>query len=44
MGAGEEIIDADDVGALVQQALAEVRAQEAGAAGHQNALFEMHVP
>ena len=41
-GAGEEIVDADDIGALGQQALAQMRAEEAGAAGDQNALFEMH--
>ena len=36
LGAGEEVVDADDVVALGQQALAEVAAQEAGAAGNQN--------
>ena len=31
--AAEEIVDADDVGALTQQPFAQVRAQEARAAG-----------
>src|SRR5262249_19056237 len=42
LGAGEEIVDADEVGATLQQALAQMRAEKAGTAGHQNALFEMH--
>ena len=31
-GAGEEIVEADDIVAVVQQALAQMRAEEAGAA------------
>ena len=42
LGAGEEIVDADEIGAALQQALAQMRAEKAGPAGHQNALFEMH--
>ena len=34
-GASEEIIQADDIVAVVQQALTEVRAEEASAAGDQ---------
>ena len=41
-GAGEEVVDADHVGAHVEQPLAEMRAEESGAAGDQDALFEMH--
>jgi len=37
LAAGQEIVDAQDVVTLPQQALAKMRAQEAGAAGHQNA-------
>ncbi len=40
--AGEEIVDAEDVGALGQQPLAQMRAEKAGAAGDQNALLQMH--
>ena len=42
LGAGEEIIDADDVRAPLQQALAQMRAEEAGAAGHENTFFKVH--
>ena len=35
-GAGEEVVDAEDVGALRQQALAQMGAEKAGAAGDQN--------
>jgi hypothetical protein len=41
-GAGEEVVDTDKVGAALQQALAQMRPEEAGPTGHQNALFEMH--
>jgi hypothetical protein len=41
-GAAEEVVDADDVGALGQEPLAQMRAEEAGAAGDQDALFQMH--
>jgi hypothetical protein len=42
LGAGEEVVDADDIRAPLQQSLAQMRAEEAGPAGHQNALFQMH--
>jgi hypothetical protein len=41
-GAGEEIVDSDEVGASLQQALAQMRAKKAGPAGHENGFFEMH--
>ena len=41
--AGEEIVDADNVRAVRQQALAEMRTEKAGAAGDQYAFFEMHI-
>ena len=37
LDAGEEIVKADDVVTVVQQALAEMRAEEAGAAGDERA-------
>ena len=40
--AGEEVVDADDAGAARQQALAQVRAEESGAARDQHAFFEVH--
>ena len=43
LGAGEEIVDADDVVAALQQALAQMRAEEPGPAGHEYPLFEMHL-
>src|SRR5262249_47549483 len=42
--AGEEIIDANDVGAIREQTIAEVRAEETGASGNQYERFKMHVP
>lgn len=36
LGAGEEIIEADDVMAIVQQAFAEMGSEKAGAASDQN--------
>jgi hypothetical protein len=42
--AGEEVVDANDVRALREQAIAEVRAEEAGAPGNQYARFKRHVP
>lgn len=42
--AGEEVVDANDVRAIREQAIAEVRAEEAGAASNQYARFKMHVP
>jgi hypothetical protein len=42
LGAGEEIVDADEVGASLQQALAQMRTEKSGSAGHENAFFEMH--
>ena len=40
--AAEEIIDADDVGALRKQPLAKVRAEKTRPAGYQDLLFKMH--
>jgi hypothetical protein len=42
LGSGEEIIEADEIGAALHQAFAQVRAEEAGPAGHQNAFFQVH--
>ena len=42
--AGEKIVDADDFGALREQPVAQMRAEEAGAAGHHDALLQMHEP
>jgi len=39
---GEEIIDADDVGAFGEQPFAKMRTDKAGAASHQNARFKEH--
>jgi hypothetical protein len=39
-----KIVQADDLGAAVQQPLAQMRAKKAGAAGDQNAVFQMHDP
>ena len=36
--AGEEVVQAEDVVSLFDQALAEVRAEEPGPAGHQNSF------
>ena len=41
--AGEEIVDAQDLVALGDQALAEIRADEAGAACHHDSTVEGHV-
>ena len=41
-GAGEKVIDTDDIGAVLEQALAQVRAEKSGTAGHNHAGFEMH--
>jgi hypothetical protein len=40
--AGEEIVDTDYFRALRQQAVAQMGAEEAGAAGHHDALLKMH--
>jgi len=40
--AGEIIVDADDAGAVLDQALAKMRAEKAGTPGHKHAGFEMH--
>jgi len=40
--AGEEIVQADDVVLLFREPLAEMRAQETGAAGDQNAFGASH--
>ena len=37
LGAGEEVVQADDVVAVVQQAFAEMRAEEAGTTGDEDA-------
>ena len=42
-GAGEKVIDADQVGAVREQALAQMRAEKSGAAGHNHPGFEMHL-
>jgi hypothetical protein len=42
LGAGEEIVDTDEIGAALQQALAQMRAEKARPAGHENSLFKMH--
>jgi hypothetical protein len=42
--AGEEVINADEDGAVLEQALAKMRAEKSGAAGHNHAGFEMHIP
>ena len=41
-GAGEKVIDADEVGAVFEQALAQMRAEKTGTAGHNHTRFEMH--
>jgi hypothetical protein len=38
LGAGEEVIDADDVVPLGNEAVTQVRTEEAGASGDQDAL------
>ena len=38
LGAGEEVVDAEHLVALLEQAVAEVGAEEAGAAGHEDPL------
>src|SRR5262245_48318632 len=43
-GAGEKVVDADHFRALRQQPVAQMRAQKAGAAGHHDALLEVHEP
>jgi hypothetical protein len=42
--AGEEIIDANDVRAACEQAIKEMRAEEASTPGNQYAHFKIHVP
>ena len=42
LGAGEEVIDADDVITFVQQTAAQVRAEEAGSTGDEDAFSVMH--
>jgi hypothetical protein len=41
-GTGEKVIDADEVGAVFEQALAQMRAEKSGTAGHNHACFKMH--
>jgi hypothetical protein len=43
-GAGEEIVDAEDIGALRQQPFAQMRPEKPGPARHQNAPLKMHTP
>ena len=43
LAAGEEVVDADDVVAFRNQAIAKVRTEEPGAAGDENRLAIMHV-
>ena len=43
-GAGEEIVQADDLRALRQEPFTKVRAQKTRPAGHQYTLLEMHQP
>ena len=38
---GEEIVDADDVAAALEQLLAQMRTEEPGAAGDENTFFEV---
>jgi hypothetical protein len=40
---GEKVVDADEVSAVLEQALAQMRAEKPGAPGHNHACFEMHV-
>jgi hypothetical protein len=40
--AAEEVVDADDVGAALQQPVAQMRAEEPCTASHQDALLKMH--
>jgi hypothetical protein len=42
-GAGEKVIDTDEVGAVFEQALAQMRAEKSGTAGHNHTGFEMHI-
>ena len=44
LAAGEEIIDAQHVAALLEQAVDEVRSEEAGAAGHHHAFTQIIRP
>src|SRR5262249_16350127 len=39
----EIVIDADDIGAVLEQALAKMRAKKSGAPSHNHAGFEMHI-
>jgi len=41
LGAGEEVVHAQDVVAVGEQALAQVRAEEAGAAGDEDAFAQV---
>jgi hypothetical protein len=41
-GAGKKIIDAENICALRQEPLAQVRAEKSRAAGNQNSLLQMH--
>src|SRR5438477_11499143 len=42
--AGEKVIAADEVGAILEQTLAQMRAEKSGTAGHNYTGFEMHSP
>ncbi len=39
---GEIVIDTEDIGALLEQTLAQMRAEKSGAPGDQHTRFEMH--
>jgi hypothetical protein len=39
----KKVVDADDIGAVLEQAFAQMRAEKSGATGHNHACFEMHV-
>ena len=38
---GEEVVDADHLVTVADQAVAQMRAQETGAAGYENSLFKV---
>ena len=40
--ASEEVVDAEDLAAALKETLCEVRPEEAGAAGDEDPLLEMH--
>jgi hypothetical protein len=42
LSAGEKVVDADDIAAPLQEALAQMGAEKSGPAGDENALFKVH--